>query len=465
MRIPHSIKGNSADRSISISMSVSSAAPVIVTVRSIIFLVLFEFLPRDVSASWPVPTSVSGGSAAPYRRSLPPPSAASGFSADPSCDQRLVCQPLAGCSGDEAVQPGQCVQLDVAFVQPERELVNVAAQMLRAGMMIDAENAALHDREDALDAVGCHVAVHELSSAVIDRLVIEEQPGEATVSGELVSVQSRANLDALVDCPVNGFLIGVGDRLCLYLATVAFAHPENGRLADRAAPRVQLFLLVLVGLDPADIGFVYFDDAGQLLEFGPARLTQPMQQKPCRLLRDPDFLRQLQAADPLPGRDEQIHRIDPFVQRNMRPLHDSAGANREVFLALTATVIAALAGRDPVAQTADRAARAVRPEAAFQPQPTGFRVGNHPENLVRGNGALAHTDPLDYTPIIARKSRGVKYVIPQKKTLHAAEQSLPRRRPGTARMSPRPGTCSSAASRRSIQTAWSSSMRRGPPQT
>src|SRR3954447_11141965 len=298
MRIPHSIKGNSADRSISISMSVSSAAPVIVTVRSIIFLVLFEFLPRDVSASWPVPTSVSGGSAAPYRRSLPPPSAASGFSADPSCDQRLVCQPLAGCSGDEAVQPGQCVQLDVAFVQPERELVNVAAQMLRAGMMIDAENAALHDREDALDAVGCHVAAHELSSAVIDRLVIEEQPGEATVSGELVSVQSRANLDALVDCPVNGFLIGVGDRLCLYLATVAFAHPENGRLADRAAPRVQLFLLVLVGLDPADIGFVYFDDAGQLLEFGPARLTQPMQQKPCRLLRDPDFLRQLQAAHP-----------------------------------------------------------------------------------------------------------------------------------------------------------------------
>src|SRR3954465_1809905 len=118
-------------------------------------------------------------------------------------------------------------------------------------------------------------------------------------------------------------------------------------------------------------------------------------------------------ADPLPGRDEQIHRIDPFVQRNMRPLHDSAGANREVFLALTATVIAALAGRDPVAQTADRAARAVRPEAAFQPQPTGFRVGNHPENLVRGNGALAHTDPLDYTPIIARKSRGVKYIIPK----------------------------------------------------
>jgi transposase len=35
----------------------------------------------------------------------------------------------------------------------------------------------------------------------------------------------------------------------------------------------------------------------------------------------------------------------------------------------------------------------------------------------------------------------------------------------TARMSPRPGACSSAASRRSIPTAWSSSMRPGPPRT
>src|SRR3954466_1749070 len=35
----------------------------------------------------------------------------------------------------------------------------------------------------------------------------------------------------------------------------------------------------------------------------------------------------------------------------------------------------------------------------------------------------------------------------------------------TARMSPRPGACSSAANRRSIPTAWSSSTRPGPPQT
>ena len=35
----------------------------------------------------------------------------------------------------------------------------------------------------------------------------------------------------------------------------------------------------------------------------------------------------------------------------------------------------------------------------------------------------------------------------------------------TARMSPKPGACSSAANRRSIPSAWSSSTRPGPPQT
>src|SRR3954465_7351378 len=56
-----------------------------------------------------------------------------------SCDQRLVGQPLAGCACGKAVEPGQRMQLDVAFVQPEGELVNVARQMLRAGMMIDTD--------------------------------------------------------------------------------------------------------------------------------------------------------------------------------------------------------------------------------------------------------------------------------------------------------------------------------------
>src|SRR3954451_18762725 len=75
------------------------------------------------------------------------------------------------------------------------------------------------------------------------------------------------------------------------------AFPERQSCRPRRAPR-SAFLLVLIGLDAANVGFVNLDDAGQLVEFGTARLAQPVQQKPCRLLRDADLFRQLQAAHP-----------------------------------------------------------------------------------------------------------------------------------------------------------------------
>lgn len=62
---------------------------------------------------------------------------------------------------------------------------------------------------------------------------------------------------------------------------------------------------------------------------------------PSRFLRDTDFLRQLHGRNALPGRDEQVHRIQPLVQGNMRPLKDGAGADREVLFALIAAVIPA----------------------------------------------------------------------------------------------------------------------------
>ena len=55
-----------------------------------------------------------------------------------------------------------------------------------------------------------------------------------------------------------------------------------------------------------------------------------------------------------------------------------------------------------------------------------------------------------------------RFLAAQNLTLKKRPYMRPSR---TARMSPRPGACSSAASRRSTPTAWSSSTRRGPPQT
>ena len=58
--------------------------------------------------------------------------------------------------------------LYVTFIQPERKLVNVAVQVLRADVMIDADQAALEDGKNAFRSVRSHVASHVFTSAVID---------------------------------------------------------------------------------------------------------------------------------------------------------------------------------------------------------------------------------------------------------------------------------------------------------
>ena len=72
---------------------------------------------------------------------------------------------------------------------------------------------------------------------------------------------------------------------------------------------------------------------------------------------------------PLRAVTTQVHRVNPLMQRNMRPLENRAGADGEVLLALVAAVEAALARRDPLAEAANRAARAVRPKPLFQDAP------------------------------------------------------------------------------------------------
>src|SRR5260370_6063694 len=289
--------------------------------------------------------------------------------------------------------------LDVAFVQPERKFINVPAKMLRTRVMVDADQPALQDRENALDAVGRYVVADEFGSAVVDGFMIEEQTSEATVSRELVGVQRRAGLDVPMDCAMNGGLVGAFDRHRNRPAA-ALAHAKDRRLADRAAPRLQLLVLVFVGLDAADIGFVDLDDAGELLVIRAAGFAQPLQQKPCRFLGDPDFLGELYRRDALPRRDEQVRRVNPLVQRDMPAVIERARPHREIFQALVAAVVAALACPDPIASAANRTARAIRPETAFQPYPSCFLIGDQLKKLEGRNGAAAHVLGSRFLPLL-----------------------------------------------------------------
>src|SRR5690606_3819481 len=126
-------------------------------------------LPLGASCASRVCFSVWGDTAALRLQWRPAPLAASGAF---SLDQRLVGEPLALRAVHEAFQPLHRVTLHVTVIEPEGELVNVSAQVFLAGMVIDTDQAALENREHALNAVRMNIVTDVFAASVIDRLVI-----------------------------------------------------------------------------------------------------------------------------------------------------------------------------------------------------------------------------------------------------------------------------------------------------
>jgi hypothetical protein len=308
-----------------------------------------------------------------------------------SMDQLLVGKAFASHAVHKAVQPLQRVPGDVAVIETEGELVNVAVQVLFAGVVIDAMDAALHHGKDAFNAVRGDVIADIFPVAVVHGLMVEEQTAYALIGARFIGMDFRARLNAPMNGGVERGSVGIlnlhGDHFA-----AALAHGEDTGLADCAATSLELLAFVLVLFQPTEIGLVHFDNALKLCQFIAAGLAETAKDKPSRLLRYADFLRQLHRGNALARRHKQIHRVNPLVQRNVRPLENRARAHREIFLALVAKVESrlALSGRHSLAKTAARTYRSFRPETALKVGSRRFHIGKHLEQLECGNGAFGH---------------------------------------------------------------------------
>jgi hypothetical protein len=186
--------------------------------------------------------------------------------------------------------------------------------MFLAGVVMDADQAALENRENALNSVGGHVVSNILASAMVDSIMAEAKIANARICASFVGMQGRSDFDVLMDSGLNCFFICALDRR-YDRSTAAFAHPKNGRLADCAATSLELLVFVLIGFDPADETLIDFDDPAKLLEVWAARFPDAMQHEPSRCLPNADLFRQLQAGDALARREKQVHCVNPFAQR------------------------------------------------------------------------------------------------------------------------------------------------------
>lgn len=341
------------------------------------------------------------------------PQAAQTLLERPSCDQRRVGNTTAARSRDEAVKPVNRVRFDVAVIQPERELINIAPKMFLGNVMINTIDAALENRPYAFNAIGSNATTHKFLFAMVD-CGVDIAHFKSLIAAVLIRMNGRSGLYVFTNDSLQSLRIGSLNRHSNRTATT-LTHTDDCGLSDCTATGVELFIGVLVLFLAANVCLVYFNNTMQYRRIIAARLTDALQKEPCRFLRDANLFGKLHGRNALARSDQQIHRIQPFVQRNMRALEYRTSANGEILLALIAAIIAAFARRDAVCQATNWAARTVGPEPRFQIGPRAFLIRKHLEKLESADSQLVvHGLLLVYGLTVRHKSEGVKYIIPKK---------------------------------------------------
>src|ERR1700674_4918027 len=128
--------------------------------------------------------------------------------------------------------------------------------MLLRNVVIDAIDAALHDREIALNRVGVHVATGVLADAVIDRSVLIEKTAQALRCCTFVCVDDSRTINLSLNNRAK--VLRIDGRDMVRANTAAALDKRIDRLFTNAARSFVLTLAaVLVFLQTADESFVH----------------------------------------------------------------------------------------------------------------------------------------------------------------------------------------------------------------
>jgi len=217
-------------------------------------------------------------------------------------------------------------------VIPETLFVQVPEQMERLDADVSPVQSALQETPEVLHRVRVNVAVHVLYGVVDDCVLVFVL--QTVIRFQFVTEDSGASFDALPDGRLQFFLRAAPDVADDNLPA-ALDHPEHDLFICAAGTRNLLcpFSLVHIAGLPTDEGFVYFDFPAQFVE-GPIlhRKANPVQHKPCGLLRDSQTPVDLIAADTVFAVDDKPRGWEPLLQWQRGILKDGPGFQREAGL-------------------------------------------------------------------------------------------------------------------------------------
>lgn len=277
----------------------------------------------------------------------------------------------------------------VPGVQAKGKLIDIAPQVLRAGVMINPIKTPFQDRPHAVNAVRGHAVFDIIPGAVINRPMPVKQTVQARVNRGIIRMNHGADGHMVKDYAMQGRFIravkGFGNRVAASLP-----ESDNTYLADRTTALFEFLTLMLGGFLSPDIGFIDFDDSPEFCKVITTSFPEPVQHEPGRLLGNAYLLRELQGGYALPGRHKQVHGIEPLMQGNVAPLKDRAGSHGKIFFAGIAAVKALLSGGDSLTISTDRAFYTVGPQLRFEIFPGRFLIRKHFEKLEGADRYLVH---------------------------------------------------------------------------
>ena len=191
-------------------------------------------------------------------------------------------------------------------------------------------------------------------------------------------------------------------------------HADHGGLPDwpasgsgeRLARRV-----VHVPAFAAEVRFVHFDRAMKHRAILRQRRSEPMRQEPRGLLRDAEVAVQLHAGHALETGHHLKRGDDPVLIADLRAFHDRAGLDAEELRARLLSTPErhgrVLRASLDVHRSAAGTAHAIRPTLLDEPLFGSRVVGEHPEDLLKGDAfAECFTWGLTHVPSL-QESNGV----------------------------------------------------------
>jgi hypothetical protein len=271
------------------------------------------------------------------------------------------------------------------FVVAEVEFAQIPLQVLLADVVVRARDPALEDREVAFDGVRVSLTANVFLGTVVYDLM-PEVAVHVSVLARVIGNQQRLFVEMGNE---NRAQRGGGNARQVHRPhrTFALDDGEHGFFAVRAANHLAAILAVPVPLFAADVGFVRLGRlafAAHRAEHVRVKLAHCFanahRHEPRAFVGDAEHPVQLVAGHAFLARGHQVHRQQPFRQRNMRSLANRSHRRAKPATARAAVIPGAmrLIGRrgrlHSVEAAAQRAIRTIGPADRLKVSGCGFVV-------------------------------------------------------------------------------------------